>query len=69
MNHYLEKQKQVHLYRIGDELNKGAIANHEPILVVEGEGKADLLLAMGIAATCAIGGAGKWRSLVVQKTF
>jgi hypothetical protein len=54
-------QKQVHLYRIGDEVNKGAIANHEPILIVEGEGKADLLLSMGIAATCAIGGAGKWR--------
>jgi CRISPR-associated protein Cmr3 len=54
-------QKQLHLYRIGEEIVRSAIANHEPILVVEGEGKADLLLAMGIAATCSIGGAGKWR--------
>jgi len=54
-------QKQLHLYRIADEVNKVAIANHEPILIVEGEGKAELLISMGIAATCAIGGAGKWR--------
>jgi CRISPR-associated protein Cmr3 len=54
-------QKQLHLYRVFDEVNKLAIANHESILIVEGEGKVDLLLSMGIAATCAIGGAGKWR--------
>ncbi|MDX1976877.1 MAG: DUF3987 domain-containing protein [Pseudanabaenaceae cyanobacterium bins.68] len=54
-------QKQVHLYRIGDEVVKSAISGGEPILIVEGEGKVDLLLSMGIAATCAIGGAGKWR--------
>ncbi len=54
-------QKQVRLYRIRDDVNQDAITNHEPILVVEGEGKVDLLLSMGIAATCAIGGAGKWR--------
>jgi len=54
-------QRQVHLYRIGDEVNKVAIANHEPILIVEGEGKVNLLLSMSIAATCAIGGSLKWR--------
>ncbi len=54
-------QKQLHLYRIFDEVNQSAIAAGEPILIVEGEGKVDLLLSMNIAATCAIGGAGKWR--------
>jgi len=48
-------QKQVHLYRISDEVIRSAIANHDPTLIVEGEGKVDLLLSMGIAATCAIG--------------
>jgi len=54
-------QKQLHLYRIRDDVNRSAIQNDEPLLIVEGEGKADLLLSMGIAATCSIGGAGKWR--------
>jgi hypothetical protein len=54
-------QKQVHLYRIGDEVVRSAIASGDPLLIVEGEGKVDLLLGLGIAATCAIGGSGKWR--------
>ncbi len=51
----------MHLYRIQEELNQGAIRTGDRILLVEGEGKVDLLLGMGIPATCAIGGAGKWR--------
>jgi len=54
-------QKQVRLYRIRDDVNQDAIANHEPVLIVEGEGKVDLLLSLGVPATCSIGGAGKWR--------
>jgi len=54
-------QKQVRLYRIRDDLNQDAIANHEPVFIVEGEGKVDLLLSLEIPATCSIGGAGKWR--------
>jgi hypothetical protein len=53
-------QKQLHLYRIGDEVIQIAISAGEPVLFVEGEGKVDLLLSMGIAATSAIGGSGKW---------
>src|SRR5262249_60244669 len=32
------------------------------IVIVEGEGKADLLAQMGVYATCNAGGAGKWTS-------
>jgi len=56
-----EYQKRLHLYRIADDLNRSAIRDGERILLVEGEGKVDLLLSMGIPATCSIGGAGKWR--------
>jgi hypothetical protein len=38
-----------------------AIANKHPILVVEGEGKVDLLADWGVAATCNAGGAKKWK--------
>jgi hypothetical protein len=38
-----------------------AIAADQPVLVVEGEGKADLFSSWGIAATCNAGGAKKWR--------
>lgn len=54
-------KSQIHLYRIQEPINQNAIALGKPILIVEGEGKVDLLLLMGIAATCSIGGAGKWR--------
>jgi hypothetical protein len=56
-----EYQKRLHLYRIADDLNRSAIRDGERVLIVEGEGKVDLLLSMGIPATCSIGGAGKWR--------
>jgi hypothetical protein len=56
-----EYQKHLHLYRIHDELNQAAIRTGDRLLLVEGEGKVDLLLSMGIPATCSIGGAGKWR--------
>ena len=52
---------RIHLYRIFDRINQRAKAEGSPIVIVEGEGKADLLLSMGIAATTSIGGAGKWR--------
>jgi predicted P-loop ATPase len=55
-----EVKARVHLYQIFNELNQSAIANGQTILIVEGEGKVDLLLSLGIAATCSIGGGGKW---------
>ncbi|WP_146087173.1 hypothetical protein [Chroococcidiopsis sp. TS-821] len=54
-------KSEIHLYQIQDPINQDAIATGKPILIVEGEGKVDLLLKMGIAATCSIGGALKWR--------
>ena len=39
-----------------------AIANDHPVLVVEGEAKADLLWSWNVAATCCAGGAGKWKA-------
>ncbi len=56
-----EVKAQVHLYQIFNETNQSAIANGQTILIVEGEGKVDLLLSLGIAATCSIGGGGKWK--------
>ena len=38
-----------------------AIAAEHPVLIVEGEGKADLLWSWNVPATCCVGGAGKWR--------
>ena len=38
-----------------------AIAADRPIIIVEGEGKADLVRSWGLPATCCSGGAGKWR--------
>lgn len=40
---------------------KAAIANKQPIFIVEGETCADALWEIGIAATTNIGGSGKWR--------
>lgn len=37
-----------------------AVANGEPVYVVEGEKDADALAAVGVTATCNAGGAGKW---------
>jgi hypothetical protein len=39
-----------------------AVASGRAVLVVEGEAKAELLLGWGLAATCNVGGAGKWRA-------
>ena len=47
-------------YRL-PELNE-AIANSRPVLIVEGEAKADLLWSWNIAATCCVGGAKKWKT-------
>ncbi len=55
-----EVKALIHLYQIFNEINQSAIANGQTILIVEGEGKVDLLLSLGIAATCSIGGGGKW---------
>jgi predicted P-loop ATPase len=55
-------KSQIRLYRIQDPINQVAITTGQPVLIVEGEGKVDLLLQIGIAATCSIGGAGAWRS-------
>jgi hypothetical protein len=39
-----------------------AIASSRPILIVEGEAKANLLWSWNIAATCCVGGAKKWKA-------
>ncbi|HYE77964.1 MAG TPA: hypothetical protein VEI97_08265 [bacterium] len=45
-------------YRLPDLVDAGKAK--QPVLVAEGEGKVDLLRALGFVATCAAGGAGKW---------
>lgn len=54
-----EVKAQVRLYRIFRPVNERAKGDR--IFLVEGEGKVDALLNLGIPATCAIGGAGKWK--------
>jgi putative DNA primase/helicase len=39
-----------------------AIADGQPVFIVEGEGKADLLASWDLVATCNAGGAGKWKA-------
>jgi DNA primase len=39
-----------------------AVANEQMIVIVEGEGKADLLWSWNVPATCCAGGAKKWRA-------
>lgn len=46
-------------YRLPQVLE--AIATGQPVLIVEGEGKADLLSSWNVAATCCAGGAKKWK--------
>jgi hypothetical protein len=46
-------------YRLPEVLE--AIAADRPILIVEGEAKADLLWSWNVAATCCAGGAKKWK--------
>ncbi len=55
-----ELRKDVHLYKIFDDINEKAIVNSKPVLLVEGEGLVEDLHKLGIAATCSIGGGGKW---------
>lgn len=55
-----EVKAKVQLYRINDPINQKAIATGTPIIVGESESKVDLCLSIGLAATCNIGGSGKW---------
>ncbi len=54
------ERENIPIYRYA-EVQK-AIANNELIFIVEGESCADILWDLGLAATCNIGGSGKWRS-------
>jgi hypothetical protein len=53
-------RENIPIYRYA-EVRK-AIANHELIYLVEGEACADIFWKLGLAATCNIGGSGKWRN-------
>ena len=52
-------REDIPIYRY-TEVRK-AIANNELIFIAEGEDNVDRLWALGLAATCNIGGSGKWR--------
>ena len=52
-------REDIPIYRY-PEVRK-AIANNELIFIAEGEDNVDRLWALGFAATCNIGGSGKWR--------
>jgi predicted P-loop ATPase len=52
-------KSQIHLYRIFSKTNEKATGQR--IFLVEGEGKVEALLKLGVPATCSIGGAGKWK--------
>jgi CRISPR-associated protein Cmr3 len=52
-------RENIPIYRYA-EVRK-AIANNELIFIAEGEDNVDRLWALGFAATCNIGGSGKWR--------
>jgi Protein of unknown function (DUF3987) len=52
-------RENIPVYRYAEV--KKAIANQELIFIAEGESCVDLLWDLGIAATCNIGGAKKWR--------
>ena len=58
-----EIKHAIPLYRIYDAINRTAIANGSPLLLVEGESTAAELIKCGIAATTSIGGSGKWASI------
>lgn len=53
------ERENIPIYRY-QEIQK-AIANGETIWIVEGETTADALWEIGLAATCNLGGSGKWR--------
>jgi 5S rRNA maturation endonuclease (ribonuclease M5) len=54
------ERENIPVYRYA-EVRK-AIANNELIFIAEGEDNADRFWALGLAATCNIGGSSKWRS-------
>lgn len=56
-----EIRSKIHLYRINDWVNQQAIGKDGPLYLVEGEANVDKLLSLGIGATTAIAGAGKWK--------
>lgn len=56
-----EIKTQIRLYKIFSEINQNAIKDRGILLLVEGEGKVNALHALGIPASCSIGGAGKWQ--------
>lgn len=55
-----EVKKSVPIYRYQEV--RQAIANEQPIFMVEGEGVADILWGLGIPATTSLGGSGKFRT-------
>jgi Protein of unknown function (DUF3987) len=55
-----EVKASIHLYNAFHPLVMAAKTSGGQVLVVEGERKADQLIALGIAAVCSIGGAGKF---------
>lgn len=57
-----EVKAKVRLYQIDHPVNQDAIATGKPIIVGESELKVDLCLSIGQAATCNIGGSGKWET-------
>jgi CRISPR-associated protein Cmr3 len=52
-------RENIPIYRYAEA--RKAIANNELIFIAEGEDNVDRLWALGLAATCNIGGSGKWR--------
>ncbi len=53
-------RENIPVYRYAEV--RQAIANNELIYLVEGEACADIFWKLGLAATCNIGGSGKWRN-------
>lgn len=62
--HWNLKGVEPTLYRLPDVLR--AVRENERIYIVEGEKDADRLAALGFAATCNPGGAGKWKVQLAQ---
>jgi Protein of unknown function (DUF3987) len=54
------ERENIPVYRYAEV--KKAIANNELIFIAEGEDNVDRFWALGLAATCNIGGSSKWRS-------
>ncbi|MEG4626331.1 DUF3987 domain-containing protein [Microcoleus sp. w1-18aA5] len=54
------ERENIPVYRYAEV--REAIANNELIFIAEGEDNVDRLWALGFAATCNLGGSGKWRT-------